>query len=248
MDSPEIEKTGGETGCWQEMKPHLVELRNRILATIAFFALAFAAGFYYAEFIFDLLVYPLPEGLRLNYFGVAEAFFTDVKLAAAAALIVSTPVFLFHVWRFVEPGLKRHEKRIILSTVPWAMFLFVAGGVFTYFAVAPAGLKILLGWGADRYDPVLSVGRYTSFLIGLLLAGALLFELPVVLVGLAKLGFVTRASLIKHSRTAVVLILILAAVLTPSPDAFTMLVLSGPIILLYFLSVLFVGFVKPAGE
>lgn len=235
-------------GCWVELRPHLVELRGRIVFIFVFFAAASVAGFLCAKWIYAALIYPLPPDVTLNFFGVAEAFFTDVKIGVAAALVLSVPVAGYQLWRFVSPGMKPYEKRIITGTVPWVALLFAIGALFTFFFVAPAGLTILLGWGRDRLTPVISVGKYTSFLFGLILAGGVLFELPVVMVALAKLGFVTRETLLRHARTAVVIILFAAAILTPSPDAFTMLILAVPIIALYFGGIVLVGFVKPAGE
>ncbi len=232
-------------GCWAEVYPHLVELRYRIFAIIGFLVLAFVLSFVFVKRIFDFLLYPLGEEISLHYFAVPEAFLTDIKIALFASLILTAPFALFHLWRFISPGLLENERRVVRGVIPWLFVLFILGAVFTFFVVAPAGVHILLGWGRERFPPVLSVGRYFSFLFGLVVAGGVLFELPVVLLGLAKLGWVTRASLLKHFKTAIVVILILSAVLTPSPDAFTMLLLAGPIILLYLVSVQLVAFVKP---
>ena len=257
MAEPGAVKNGTETddggiaeriGCWAEMYPHLVELRIRIFAVIGFLILAFIASFVFVKRIFDYLLYPLGAGTSLHYFAVPEAFITDIKIALFTALVLTVPVLLFHIWRFIAPGLLENERRVVRNVIPWLFVLFLLGAAFTFYVVAPAGVHILIGWGGERLDPVLSVGRYFSFLFGLVVAGGVLFELPVVLVGLAKLGWVTRASLLKHFKTAIVIILILSAILTPSPDAFTMLLLAGPIIVLYFLSVLLVGMVRPFEE
>lgn len=239
---------GERIGCWAEMYPHLVELRVRLFAVIGFLIIAFIASFVFVKRIFDFLLYPLGEEISLHYFAVPEAFLTDIKIALFTALVLTAPVVLFHIWRFISPGLMENERRVVRGVIPWLFILFVAGAAFTFYVVAPAGVHILLGWGRERFIPVLSVGRYFGFLFGLVVAGGVLFELPVVLVGLAKLGWVTRASLLKHFKTAVVLILILSAVLTPSPDAFTMLLLAGPIILLYLISVQLVALVKPIDQ
>ncbi|MCD6120101.1 twin-arginine translocase subunit TatC [bacterium] len=232
-------------GIWHEMYPHFAELRYRIFMIIGWFLAACIASFVLVKPIFRLLTYPLPDDFSLYFFAPAEAFFTDIKIAVITGLIATGPAILFHLWRFISPGLRKKEKRVVLLVLPWTVILFIAGSIFTFFIVVPAGLSILLGWGKERITPVLSVGRYFSFLFGLLIAGGLLFELPIVLTGMAKLGWVTRSTLVKHLRTAIVVILILAAILTPSPDAFTMLLLSGPIILLYLLSIIIVGLVKP---
>lgn len=233
-------------GCWQEFYPHLVELRVRIFATLAWFIAATVAAFIFRSPIYEFLIRPLPDDINLNVFGVTEAFFTDIKIAVVVGLLATLPAAIFHTWRFIAPALKPHEKRIAFSVLPWVLILFAAGVLFTFLVVVPKGLGILLGWGGDRYEDELAVGLYFSFLFGLLFAGGILFELPVLLVGLAKLGWVDRPLLIKHFRTAVIIILFLSALLTPSPDAFTMFLLAGPIILLYIVSIFLVGAVRKA--
>jgi sec-independent protein translocase protein TatC len=235
-------------GCLTKFGPHLAELRYRIVATLVFLTAAVCIAFAFARRIYELLLYPLPEGTTLHFFAPTEAFFTDFKIALVAGIAVTIPFALYHIWRFVAPGLTSAEKRVVLSTIPWMLGLFVVGVVFSFFVVVPSGLLILLGWGGDRLIPVISVGRYFGFLFGLLIAGGLLFELPVVIAALARLGLVTPATLLKHSRTAIVIILLFSAVLTPSPDAFTMLLLAVPIMLLYFASVFIAGMFKPIGD
>ena len=235
-------------GCFTKFAPHLAELRYRIVATLIFFVCSVCVAFAFARRIYEWLLYPLPEGTTLHFFAPTEAFFTDFKIAVVAALAIAIPFALIQIWRFIAPGLKPSERRVILSSLPWMLGLFGLGAVFSFFAVVPAGLRILLGWGGDRLTPVISVGRYFGFLFGLLIAGGLLFELPVVIAALARLCLVTPASLIKHSRTAIVIILVFSAVLTPSPDAFTMMLLAAPIILLYFASALIARFFKPVED
>jgi sec-independent protein translocase protein TatC len=234
-------------GCWIKFRPHLMELRYRIIAVIAYLTISVTAGFVFARRIYDWFLYPLPEGTTLHYFAPTEAFFTDLKIAMFAGIVVTVPFLLYQIWRFIAPGLTKSEKCVVKVVMPWLIVLFLCGACFTFFVVVPAGLSILLNWGGDRLTPVISVGRYFGFLFGLLIAGGVLFELPVLLAGLARLGLITRKVLITHFKSAVVVILILAAVLTPSPDAFTMMMLAIPIILLYLLSIVIVGVVTPIG-
>lgn len=243
----QVATTEDNEGCWAKFRPHLIELRYRLIFIVAFLTLSVAAGFIFARSIYDWFLYPLPEGTTLHYFAPTEAFFTDFKIALFAGITLTAPVVLFQIWRFVAPGLTKPEKSVVKSILPWVVILFFCGACFTFFIVVPAGLEILLNWGGDRLTPVISVGRYFGFLFGLLIAGGFLFELPVLLAGLARLGMVTRSVLLRHFKSAVIIILILAALLTPSPDAFTMMLLAVPIILLYLVSIFIVGIVKPVG-
>ncbi len=235
-------------GCWAKFKPHLVELRYRIVCVALFLIFSVVTAFVFARKIYNYCIYPLPQGTTLHFFAPTEAFFTDMKIAVVAGVVISIPFLFFHIWRFVAPGLTSSERRVVKAILPWIFILFMCGAAFTFFIVVPAGLGILLNWGGDRLTPVISVGRYFGFLFGLLIAGGVLFELPVLLAGLARLGLITSAILVKQFKSDVVIILILAALLTPSPDAFTMLLLAVPIILLYLISIIIVSAIKPIGS
>ena len=181
----------------------------------------------------------LPEGSSLTMLKVAEMFFVEVKVSFIAALMVSMPFILYQLWLFIAPGLYMHERRYIYSFVFFASILFIIGAAFAYFIVFPFGFKFFLSYAqnaAYNVTATLAMSDYIDFVMQLVLAFGIVFELPAIVFLLAKIGIINEEMLIKYRRYAIVIIFILAAILTP-PDPFSQLIMAFPLLLLYQLSI-----------
>jgi sec-independent protein translocase protein TatC len=220
---------------------HLQELRKRLILSFIAVGGGFALCYTFAEKIFDILAAPLlemmPQGGSLIFTSVAEAFFTYMKVAFVAGLILASPFVLYQIWAFVAPGLYRHEKKYVVPFVLAGSFFFALGIFFGYYVALPIGFKFLLGFATDFIKPLPSMKEYLSFSIKFLLAFGLVFEFPVVLVLLARIGVVDAKTLARQRKYAILLIFIFAAVLTP-PDIISQVIVALPMIGLYELSIL----------
>jgi len=227
----------------QPLLEHLIELRKRLLISLAFFAVAFFACLYFARPIFAFLVQPLKHAgeARLIYTDVFEAFFVEVKVALWAALMVSFPVIATQFWRFIAPGLYVKEKRAFLPFLIITPFFFVGGAAFAYFAVMPLALHYLLSFQGDvggiKQEALPAVGSYLAVCERFLFGFGVAFLLPVLLMILERAGIVTREQLAKSRRYAIVASAAVAAVLTP-PDALSMMLLMVPLYGLYEFAIL----------
>jgi sec-independent protein translocase protein TatC len=222
---------------------HLIELRKRLLISLAFFAVAFFICLYFARPIFGFLLQPLKhagEG-RLIYTDVFEAFFVEVKVALWAALMLSFPVIATQLWRFVAPGLYAKEKRAFLPFLIMTPFFFVGGAAFAYYAVMPLALHYLLSFqgniGGVQQEALPAVGNYLSVCERFLFGFGVAFLSPVLLMVLEQAGIITVQQLAKYRRYAVVVSGVAAAILTP-PDAVSMMLLLVPLYGLYEFAIL----------
>ncbi len=239
---------------------HLEELRWRLIKALVAIAVAFAVSYNFAEWCFEVLTRPL---LALNAgsgadagvvhligTGVAEAFFTKLKVSLIAGIFVATPVILYQIWQFVAPGLYDTEKRYARPFVIFGTFFFVAGGWFCYTAVLPVGYHFFIEqYTGIGVHPEIRISEYLSFTARMLLAFGATFELPVITFFLARLGLVTHRAMLRSARYAVLVIFIVAAVLTPGPDVASQLLMAGPLLVLYALSIgVAFLFAKPRSE
>jgi sec-independent protein translocase protein TatC len=179
----------------------------------------------------------MPTGGSLIFISVAEAFFTYMKVAFIAGLILASPFILYQIWAFVAPGLYRNEKKYVVPFVFAGSFFFATGIFFGYYVAIPVGFKFLLGFATDLIKPMPSMKEYLSFSIKFLLAFGIVFEFPVVLVLLARIGVVDAKTLARHRKYAILLIFIFAAVMTP-PDLISQVLMALPLMGLYELSIL----------
>ena len=225
----------------QPLTSHLQELRKRLVFSFIAVGAGFVICYAFSENLFALLSKPLlkmmPSGGTLIFTSVAEAFFTYMKVAFIAGIILTSPFVLFQVWAFVAPGLYRHEKRYVIPFVAAGSFFFVLGILFAYFVAIPVGFKFLLGYATDFIKPMPSMKEYLSFSIKFMLAFGLVFEFPVVLVLLARIGVVDAKTMARHRKYAILLIFIFAAVMTP-PYIISQLLMAIPLMGLYELSIL----------
>jgi sec-independent protein translocase protein TatC len=220
---------------------HLAELRSRLIKSFLVLAAAFAGCFAVADDIFAVLAGPLKRldipGLTLVGTAVTEAFFTKLKVALAAAIVVALPVLLWQTWQFVAPGLYEHEKRYTRAFVAFGSLFFFAGAAFGYEVVIGQGLGFLLRrYAVINVRPWIQVGEYFSVAVRLVLACGVMFQLPVLAFFFARVGLIDHRFLMRHFGYAVIAIAILAAVLTP-PDLVAQILFMVPLSLLYGVSI-----------
>jgi sec-independent protein translocase protein TatC len=234
---------------------HLTELRNRLLRCFAAIGVGFFISYAFAEKALGILLEPLarvlPEGSGLIALTLPEKFFTVMKLAFVCGVFVASPYIFFQLWKFVGPGLYREERRMVLPAALASAVFFTCGALFGYYVVFPFGFQFFVDYASDLVTIMPSVGDYFSLAVTLLLAFGLIFNLPVAIFFLARMGVVTNASLRKFRRWAVLLAFIAAAILTPTPDAVNQLLMAGPIIILYEVGIwvaYFVGKKKKARD
>ncbi len=220
---------------------HLEELRRRLLICVAAVAIGFLVAYGFSEQIFLFLSHPLiqslPEGSSFIFTGVTEAFFTYMKLAFFAGIFAASPVIIYQVWAFVAPGLYDREKRGILPFVVLAVVFFIGGTAFAYFVVFPSAFKFFMTYNTHYVKMMPSIGEYLSFSCLFLLGFGLVFELPVFIVCLARLGIINHAQLSKNRKYVIILIFVISAILTPTPDAITQSLMAAPLLVLYEISI-----------
>jgi sec-independent protein translocase protein TatC len=220
---------------------HLIELRRRLLWSVLALGIAFAICLYFAQPIFGFLVQPLVAAgqHRVIYTAVFEAFFVQLKVGFFAALMVSFPIIASQIWLFVAPGLYVRERRAFLPFLLMTPVLFLSGAALAYYVAMPLALHYLLSYqgnyGGIQQEALPAVGNYLDFSMRFIFGFGVAFLLPVLLMLLERAGLVTRAQLVRGRRYAIVASTVVAAVLTP-PDAFSMMLLAVPLVLLYELS------------
>lgn len=218
---------------------HLEELRKRIIRSLIAVCIGSGICYFFIEDIMHFLV--LPAG-KLYYMQPTEAFFTYIKVAIFSGFLLSLPIVLYQIWCFVLPALTIKERKVLVIVVPASFFLFFGGLLFSFFLVLPAAVKFFIGFGTDNLMPLFSVGKYFDFVISFVLPFGAVFELPLIVVILAKIGFVTSKFLIRKWRLVTFLAFVIAAVISPTPDIFTQCTIALPMIVLYFSSYLIVRF------
>lgn len=220
---------------------HLAELRTRLIRCFVAVGIGFLISYGFKEKLFEILTRPLiqvmNEGETLIFTGIPEAFFTFLKVSLLAGILLAIPVIMFEFWMFVAPGLYKNERKIMLPIVIVSSFFFVGGALFGYFIVFPFGFQFLLGFATETLRPMPSMKEYLSFSAKLLLAFGFVFELPLVITFLARIGLVTVDFLKKNRKYALLIFFIISAILTP-PDVVTQIMMSIPLIILYEISII----------
>ncbi len=210
---------------------HLEEFRKRLIICLAALAVTTFASFFFSRQILDFLTLPLRKHPEVSlYFQTPyEAFMVNVKAALTVGIIFALPVWMVQLWYFIAPGLYEKEKRAMIPLIFYSLILFLSGAAFAYYLVVPAGLDFLLAFGSQTLKPMLTVGPYVSFFLGMILACGALFDFPILMIGLVKLRIVSTKAMAKARKAIIVIIFIVAAVVTPSPDPFSQILLAIPL-------------------
>jgi sec-independent protein translocase protein TatC len=220
---------------------HLEELRKRLIICFIAVGIGFVLSYGFKEKLFQILTRPLirvmQTGDKLIFTGLPEAFFTYLKVAFLSGIILAAPVIFYQFWMFVAPGLYDKEKRLMAPIVILSTFFFVGGAFFGYFIVFPYGFKFFLGFASEIIQPLPSMREYLGFASKLLLVFGLVFELPLIITFLARLGIVSVSFLKKNRKYALLLFFVGAAILTP-PDVVTQVMMALPLIVLYEISII----------
>jgi sec-independent protein translocase protein TatC len=221
---------------------HLDELRSRLIVCFVALFVGLAIAFPFHERILGWLMEPLPDGRKLITFGVTEPFFTSFKVSLAAGFLLALPVILWQIWSFLAPAFEEHAQRIVAVFVGIATGLMAAGLAFGYFVVMPRALSFLVNYDADLYDVQIRASYYISFVTLSLLAFALVFQLPIFILALVRLGVITSGTLRRNRRIAIALIVVGAALL-PTVDPISLVFETIPLLILFeasiWISVLF---------
>jgi len=232
----------------ESLVEHLTELRVRLIRAVLIVLCGAAASWVYSERIFDLIRRPIApfllkyagEGGGLVFTAPMDKFLAHVKVSLLSGVILTTPLWFFQLWKFVAPGLYAHEKRYGLGFIFSGSLLFLTGISFAYFVVYPLAFDFLMSFGGEIDRPMITISEYLSFFMTTTILFGLAFELPLIFTVLSMMGLVDRQFLAKNRRYAIVLLAVLSAVITP-PDILSMLLMMGPMLLLYELSILLVG-------
>jgi sec-independent protein translocase protein TatC len=227
---------------------HLEELKTRLLRTLVVVGIGFGVCYVFKDWTFRIITRPLVETMpaqsSLIFTGLPEAFFIHMKIAFFASLLLTAPYSLYEIWCFVSPGLYRKEKRLVLPFLFFSTLLFAGGVLFGYFIALPPAFAFFVSFSTDFLKPMISFREYLSLTLWFLLAFGLCFEMPVFMYFLAKIGIVDARMLSRQRRYAILLIFIAAAVLTPSPDAVSQILMAIPLMVLYEVSIVVVKFAR----
>jgi sec-independent protein translocase protein TatC len=218
----------------QPFLSHLEELRGRLIKSFIAIGVGCIIAYIFSEELFNILLLPLkdllPEGEGLIFTGLPEMFFTYLKTAFIVGILFASPVVFYQVWMFIAPGLYQHEKRYIIPFIFFSTILFVGGAFFGYFIVFPMGFKFLLGYSNEYLQALPSVKKYFSLSYKLLLAFGIIFQVPLIIFFMSKMGLVTVDFLRKRRLFAVLMAFIIWAVLTP-PDIISQIMMAIPVII-----------------
>lgn len=227
---------------------HLEELRSRMTRILIAVGVGFCVCYAVKEELFRIITKPLtsvlPPSSFMIYTNLPEAFFIYMKIAFFASLFLTAPYTLYQIWKFISPGLFVREKRYVIPFVLTSSLLFVAGILFGYFIVLPPAFAFFMTFSSDILKPMISFKEYISLMLKFLLAFGVVFEIPVFIFFLAKIGVVNAKMLSRHRRYAVLVIFIVAAVLTPTPDVITQTLMALPMMVLYEVGIVVAKFAQ----
>jgi sec-independent protein translocase protein TatC len=222
---------------------HLEELRKRLVYSIVAVIVGTAVCWGYRERIYAVMQKPIMDALRahglaekLVYLNPTDPFNLYLKIAALAGLFLTSPYVLYQVWMFISPGLYRNEKRYVVPFMVSTIMLFTLGGYFGYRIAYPRALDFFIGF-SGQFQPMITVGEYTSLFLSIVLGMGLIFEMPILVFFLAFMGIMSPSFMLKNFRYAILIIFILAAIVTPTPDVVNMCVFAAPMLALYAVSI-----------
>lgn len=243
---------------FDELRPHLIELRKRLGISVGSLIVMFFVMFYFHEPLLNWIVEPLNVALievgkkslhaadgMVTTNQVGGAFFVALKVSFFAAILAALPVILAQLWMFIAPGLYANEKKMIIPFIVGGTGMFFVGVLFAYYIVTPFGFDFLITFGSFKFTPLINIEDYVGFFTKIMFGFGLAFELPIFAYFLALLGMVDDRQMRDFFKYAVIIIFIVAALLTP-PDVLTQLLMAGPLVILYGISILIVRLVNPA--
>lgn len=230
---------------------HLTELRYRVVRALQGIIVGMVAGLYFSEELMNVIRKPilpfLGENGGLIFTAPMDKFMATIKVGALAGLIISCPYWLYHVWKFISPGLYKNERRYAAGFIITGTILFLVGVCFVYFLVFPAAFEYLFAIGGTADKPMISIGEYLSFFALMTIMFGVAFELPLILVLLAMMGVFDATFLKKNRRIAIVILAVVAAVMSP-PDAMSMIMMWVPLMILYESSIWVIHFLVKKRE
>jgi len=230
---------------------HLEDLRKRIFWSFAALMGAVIPAWFFSKDLYSILAQPvtqfLPEGKKLAFTSLTAPFMLYIKVSFLAAIFFTSPFIFFQLWMFIAPGLYQREKKYVIPFVLFTSFFFMAGALFAYLVVFPFACNFFLGMGAE-FDPVITVDQYFSLALRVILGIALVFEMPTLAFFLSKIGLITAKMMIKHFKYAVLVVFIIAAIITPTPDMITQSIIAVPMLGLYGISILIAAIVGKGRE
>jgi len=260
MPSPALEtaqKRTSEEMTGMSFLEHLEELRRRIIYSALYIIGGFGVCWWYHEQIFGLMQKPIMAALashhleqKLVYLNPTDPFNMYLKVSLLAGCFLASPFVLYQVWAFISPGLYRHERRYVLPFMFSTVGLFLAGGYFGYKMVYPAALDFLITFSA-QFTPMITIQEYTDLFLTIIAGLGIVFELPILVFFLALMGILTAGWMWRNFRYSILVIFIIAAIITPTPDIATQCVFAFPMIGLYLLGILIAWMFRkrePAGE
>jgi sec-independent protein translocase protein TatC len=220
---------------------HLDELRKRLFYSVVVLIGAVIPAWFFAKPLYRILARPvtqyLPEGTNLAFTSLTAPFMLYIKVSFLAALFFTAPFIFLQLWLFIAPGLYRKERKYVVPFVLFTTVFFSGGAVFAYFVVFPFACNFFLGLGSD-FDPVITVDQYFSLALRVILGIAIVFELPTLSFFLAQIGLINARMMVKYFKYAVLVVFIIAAIITPTPDMVTQSIIAVPMLGLYGLSIL----------
>lgn len=243
---------------FDEIRPHLIELRKRLALSVATLIVMFFVMYAFHEGLLAWIVAPLNDALTevgkksvlaadgmVTTNQVGGAFFVALKVSFFAAVLGSLPIIFYQLWAFIAPALYANEKKLIIPFILGGTIMFAVGVLFAYYVVTPFGFSFLIEFGSFKFTPMINIEEYVGFFTKILFGFGIAFELPIFAYTLALLGMINDRHMIEFFRYAVVIIFIVAAVLTP-PDVLTQLLMAIPLVILYGISIFIVRAVNPA--
>ena len=219
---------------YMSLQSHLQELRKRLIICIVVLFMFSLVAYAYSEALIEFLT--APAG-KLYYMRPTEAFMTYMKVSLYAGAIAASPVIIYEIWAFIIPALTKGERRLSNWLIPVAICMFWLGILFAFFFVLPAAIKFFIGFTTDELQPLLSVGQYIDFIIAFILPFGIVFELPLVVMGLAYMGWISSAALKRKRKFFILAAFIIGGGISPTPDIFSQCMIALPMIVLYEMSV-----------
>jgi sec-independent protein translocase protein TatC len=226
---------------------HLEELRKRIVHSALYLAAGFIVAYIFHVKLYAIVEAPLDKlGIKLNYTHPMDPLNLYLQVALIGGAILASPFILYQVWLFIAPGLYQKEKRFVIPFMSATVGLFLLGASFGYFWVLPGALKILIVQFGSKFNPMVTIEEYTGFFLSVILGLGISFEMPILIFFLALFGIVSPRFLWNNIRYAILAIFIVAAIITPSPDPWTMCIYAVPMLALYMIGIGVAWWVHPS--